>query len=103
MGRSDEKPMEEQLQALWEEQGEMIVGVPQGVRDLLNSAFAQVPVLSFPKLPYGKGIINYSPLLTHPLLPKSSIESIQQEIQDASSHEELLSNHSIDHSVMGVF
>ncbi|CAM6014128.1 unnamed protein product [Sphagnum balticum] len=54
MGRSDDKPMEEQLQALWEEQGEMIVGVPQGVRDLLNSAFAQVPVLSFPKLPYGK-------------------------------------------------
>ncbi|CAK9197873.1 unnamed protein product [Sphagnum jensenii] len=51
---SDDKPMEEQLQALWEEQGEMIVGVPQGVRDLLNSAFAQVPVLSFPKLPYGK-------------------------------------------------
>jgi len=51
----------------------------------------------------GKVIINYSPLLTHPLLPKSSIESIQQEIQDASSHEELLSNHSIDHSVMGAF
>lgn len=95
--------MEEQLQALWEEQGETIVGVPEGVRDLLNSAFAQVPVLSFPKLPYGKGIINYYPLLTHPLLPKSSIESIQQEIQDASSHEELLSNHSINHSVMGVF
>ncbi|KAH9548900.1 hypothetical protein CY35_11G111500 [Sphagnum magellanicum] len=54
MGRSDDKPMEEQLQALWEEQGEMIVGVPQGVRDLLNSAFAQVPVLSFPKVPNGK-------------------------------------------------
>ncbi len=61
MERSDDKPMEEQLQALWEEQGEMTVGVPQGVRDLLNSAFAQVPVLSFPKLPYGKGIINYPP------------------------------------------
>jgi hypothetical protein len=36
MGSSD-KPMDEQLQELWEEQGEKI-GVPQGVRDLLNSA-----------------------------------------------------------------
>lgn len=45
--------MDEQLQELWEEQGEKI-GVPQAVRDLLNSAFAKVPVSSFPKLPYGK-------------------------------------------------
>ncbi|CAK9195329.1 unnamed protein product [Sphagnum troendelagicum] len=52
MGSSD-KPIDEQLQELWEEQGEKR-GVPQGVRDLLNSAFAKVPVSSFPKLPYGK-------------------------------------------------
>jgi hypothetical protein len=36
MGSSD-KPMDEQLQELWEKQGEKI-GVPQGVRDFLNSA-----------------------------------------------------------------
>ncbi len=34
---SNDKPMDEQLQELWEEQGERI-GVPQGVHDLLNSA-----------------------------------------------------------------
>jgi hypothetical protein len=68
MGRSDDKPMEEQLQALWEEQGEMIVGVPQGVRDLLNSAFAQVPVLSFPKVPNGKG---YNQLFPPPHSPSA--------------------------------
>ncbi len=36
MGSSD-KPMDEQLQELWEKQGENI-GVPQGVCDLLNLA-----------------------------------------------------------------
>ncbi|CAK9257606.1 unnamed protein product [Sphagnum jensenii] len=52
MGSSD-KPIDEQLQELCEEQGEKR-GVPRGVRDVLNSAFAKVPVSSFPKLPYGK-------------------------------------------------
>jgi hypothetical protein len=61
MGSSD-KPIDEQLQELWEEQGEKI-GVPQGVRDLLNSAFAKVPVSSFPKLPYGKGQFPFLPYM----------------------------------------
>jgi hypothetical protein len=61
MGSSD-KAIDEQLQELWEEQGEKI-GVPQGVRDLLNSAFAKVPVSSFPKLPYGKGQFPFLPYM----------------------------------------
>ncbi|KAG0576205.1 hypothetical protein M758_5G061500 [Ceratodon purpureus] len=52
MGHSDTS-MEEQLQKLWEEQGDN-VGVPEEVRRLLNSAFAKVPVSSFPQLPCGK-------------------------------------------------
>jgi hypothetical protein len=61
MGSSD-KPMDEQLQHLWEEQGEKI-GVPQGVRDLLNSTLAKVPVSSFPKLPYGTGQLPFLPYM----------------------------------------
>lgn len=61
MGSGD-KAIDEQLQELWEEQGEKI-GVPQGVRDLLNSAFAKVPVSSFPKLPYGKGQFPFLPYM----------------------------------------
>lgn len=52
MGLGD-KSMEEQLRELWEEHGDN-PGVPQSVRDLLNSAFRKVPVSQFPKLP-GKG------------------------------------------------
>lgn len=52
MGVND-NTMEQQLERLWEEQGEN-VGVPQKVRELLNAAFTKVPVSSFPKLPCGK-------------------------------------------------
>ena len=54
MGHNDTS-MEEQLQRMWAEQGEN-VGVPEEVRKLLNSAFTNVPVSSFPKLACGKGM-----------------------------------------------
>ena len=54
MGKSDVST-EEQLREFWENQGDS-VGVPEGVRELLNTAFSNVPVSSFPKLACGKGI-----------------------------------------------
>lgn len=59
MGKSDVST-EEQLQEFWESQGDS-VGVPEGVRELLNTAFANVPISSFPKLACGKGIYQSSP------------------------------------------
>lgn len=61
MGVNDNS-MEQQLERLWEEQGEN-VGVPQKVRELLNAAFTKVPVSSFPKLPCGKGTCVIADLL----------------------------------------
>jgi hypothetical protein len=47
---SSDKPMDEQLQELWEEQAKKI-GVPQGVRDLLNSAPAHKSARETPPPP----------------------------------------------------
>ncbi len=82
MGSSD-KPIDEQLQELCEEQGEKR-GVPRGVRDVLNSAFAKVPVSSFPKLPYGKGEF---PLL--PYMASSHSHACNQIVTLKSMHRTL--------------
>jgi CBS domain-containing protein len=50
---NEEKPINQQLEELWTQNGEKR-GVPQGIRRLLNTAFTNVQVSSFPDLPSGK-------------------------------------------------
>jgi hypothetical protein len=54
---NEEKPINQQLEELWTQNGEKR-GVPQGIRRLLNTAFTNVQVSSFPDLPSGKGKVN---------------------------------------------
>jgi hypothetical protein len=54
---NEEKPINQQLEELWTLNGEKR-GVPQGIRRLLNTAFTNVQVSSFPDLPSGKGKVN---------------------------------------------
>ncbi|CAK9215786.1 unnamed protein product, partial [Sphagnum troendelagicum] len=50
---NEEKPINQQLEELWTQNGEKR-GVPQSIRRLLNTAFTNVQVSSFPDLPSGK-------------------------------------------------
>jgi hypothetical protein len=54
---NEEKPINQQLEELWTQNGEKR-GVPQSIRRLLNTAFTNVQVSSFPDLPSGKGKVN---------------------------------------------